>query len=128
MTHERTRALLTGGAVLFLATGTAHAGHQYPRGLTIDKCTITLEKADYAEDVLRVSAACPDSNGVLVTEEKYLKIEPKNETACTTTRIEEVEKIDNVGFLVYARCGPKKRALSLQFIGDTLMITNTENY
>jgi hypothetical protein len=123
-----TCALITGIAALFLATGTAHAGHQYPPGLTIDKCNITIEKPDYAEDVLRVSAACPDSNGVLVTEEKYLKIEPKNEPACTTTLIDEVEKIDNVGFLVYTRCGTKKRALSLQFIGNTLMITNTENY
>jgi hypothetical protein len=48
---------------------------------------------------------------------------------CTESHIDEIERIDQLGYLVHTTCGTKKTTLVVQLTDrDNLLVTGTENY
>jgi hypothetical protein len=134
----KSRVLITGIAVLFLATGTAHAEARFsilnPKGTA---------KGNYADDWLcglnikLVGDRKLDTNGTCVDKESgevtlkddgSLTFGPKPGKCTHDYHITGVERIDRNSYIVYIRCDYKPNNAQIQLLGDTLLITNVEDY
>jgi hypothetical protein len=78
---------------------------------------------------LDAHAVCVDKDGkVTLDDDGDLVFSPKPEKCTKDSRITGVKRTDRNAYLVYMRCDYKPKSVLMQLLGDTLLITNTENY
>jgi hypothetical protein len=100
------------GFVLWLIT-TAFAG-------ALEACELRME---VVENRLHVQVICSNR----LRHRDRLRVETAD--PCTESHIDEIERIDQIGYLVHTSCGAKKTTLVFQLTDkDTLLVTSPENY
>jgi len=132
------KTLLTTIAALLMATGVAHAVEEpfsilNPKGIAksehADDWLCGLNVKMIGDRKLDTHAVCVDKNGkVTLDDDGDLVFNPKPEKCTKDYHITGVKQTDRNAYLVYIRCDYKPNNVLLQMLGDTLLITNTENY
>ena len=132
------KTLLAGVAALLLSAGTVRAVEE-PFSILNPKGTA---KGDHADDwicglnakmigdrKISTHVVCVDKNGkVTLDDDGDLEFSPKPEKCTKDYHITGVKRTDRNAYLVYIRCDYKPGNVLIQFLGNTLLITNTENY
>jgi hypothetical protein len=133
-----TTKLLASVAALLMATSAAHAVEE-PFSILNPKGTAKGNHADdwlcglnvkmIGDRKLDTHATCVDKDGK-VTLDDYgdLTFSPKPAKCQKDYHITGVKRTDRNAYLVYIRCDYKPKNVLMQVLGDTLLITNTENY
>jgi hypothetical protein len=130
--------LLAGIAALLLSAGTARAVEEpfstlNPKGIAkgdhADDWICGLNAKMIGDRKISTHAVCVDKNGkVTLDNDGDLIFSPKP-TKCTKDyHITRVERADRNAYLVFIRCDYKPKNVLMQMLGDTLLITNTENW
>ena len=130
--------LLAGIAVLLTATSAAHAVEEpfsilNPKGIAkgehADDWLCGLNVKMIGDRKLDMHAVCVDKNGkVTLDDDGDLVFDPKPEKCTKDYHITGVKRTDRNAYLVFTRCDYKPKNVLMQLLGDTLLITNTENY
>jgi len=133
------KTLLTAIAALLLATGAAHAVEEPfsilnpkggPNAEHVDEWLCGLNVKMLGNRKLDVHAVCVDKGDGKVTldDDGDLVFSPKPEKCQKDYHITGVQRTDRNAYLVYMRCDYKPSNVIMQMLGDTLLITNTENH
>jgi len=132
------KMLLTAIAALLLATGAARAVEEPfsilnpkggPSAEHVDDWLCGLNVKMIGDRKLDVHASCVDKDGkVTLDDSGDLTFDPKPEKCQKDYHITGVQRTDRNTYLVYMRCDYKPSNVIMQMLGDTLLITNTENH
>src|SRR5215510_12632057 len=131
--------LLAATAVLLIATSAVHAVEEPfsilnpkggPNAEHVDEWLCGLNVKMLGDRKLDTHATCVDkeSGKVTLDDEGNLVFSPKPEKCTKDYRITGVQRTDRNTYLVYMRCDYKPSNVIMQMLGDTLLITNTENH
>ena len=131
--------LLTAIAALLLTAEAAHAVEKPfsilnpkggPNAEHVDDWLCGLNVKMLGDRKLDVHAVCVDKGDGKVTldDDGDLVFSPKPEKCQKDYHITGVQRTDRNAYLVYMRCDYKPSNVIMQMLGDTLLITNTENH
>ena len=130
--------LLAGIAVLLMATSAAHAVEEpfsilNPKGIAkgehADDWLCGLNAKMTGDRKISTHAVCVDKDGkVTLDGDGNLVFDPKPEQCTKDYHITGVKRTDRNAFLVSMRCDYKPKNVLMQLLGDTLLLTNTENW